>query len=109
MPVAAVWEHWQPPDHSAPVFSFAIVTTTANDFMANIHERMPLILSPQTIGHWLDPEIQDPDHLLPLVRPCPSEWLSAYEITPLVNSPTQKTAAVLRPTASSPYQRTLAY
>ena len=109
MPVAAVWEHWQPPDHSAPVFSFAIVTTTANDFMANIHERMPLILSPQTIGHWLDPEIQDPDHLLPLVRPCPSEWLSAYEISPLVNSPTQKTVDVLRPTASSTYQRTLTY
>ena len=71
--------------------------------------RMPVILSPQAIGQWLDPEIQEPGHVLPLVRPCPSEWLSAYEISPLVNSPMQKTADVLRPTASSPYQRTLAY
>ena len=109
MAVAAVWEHWQPPGQVTPVFSFAIVTTAANDFMADIHERMPVILSPQAIGQWLDPEIQEPDHVLPLVRPCPSEWLSAYEISPLVNSPTHKAEDVLHPTASSTYQRSLAF
>ena len=105
MAVAGVWERWQPPGEVVPIHSFAIVTTAANDFMANIHDRMPMILGDQDIDQWLDPEVQESDHVLPLVRPCPSEWLSAYEVSTFVNSTKNKSSDVVRPREPQPRPR----
>lgn len=104
MAVAGVWECWHPPGEVAPISSFAIVTTDANGFMADIHDRMPVILGDQDIAQWLDPEVQESDHVLPLVRPCPSEWLSAYEVSTLVNSSRNKSPDVMRPRTADVYQ-----
>ena len=97
MAVAGVWERWQAAGEMVPVHSFAIVTTVANDFMSNIHDRMPVILGDQEIDQWLDPEVQEFEQLIPLVRPCVSEWLSAYEVSTLVNSPQHKSPDVVHP------------
>jgi len=58
---------------------------------------MPVILDTQDIEHWLDPEVQEPEHVLPLVRPCPSEWLAAYEVSTAVNSAQNNSPVVLQP------------
>jgi putative SOS response-associated peptidase YedK len=86
MSVAGVWERWQPDAEAEAVHSFSIVTTWANTFMADIHDRMPVILDGPDVEHWLDPEVQEPERMLPLLRPCPSEWLTAYEVSTAVNS-----------------------
>lgn len=99
MSVAAVWERWQPAGTPEPLRSFSIVTTRANSFMADIHNRMPVILAEQDIELWLDPEVQEPERVLPLVRPCPSEWLTAYEVSTAVNAPRHNSPDVLRPIA----------
>ena len=96
MSVAGVWERWQPDGDAEPVHSFSILTTQANAFMADIHDRMPVILDGQDIEHWLDPEVQEPGHVLPLVRPCPAEWLTAYEVSTAVNSPKNNSPDVLQ-------------
>jgi putative SOS response-associated peptidase YedK len=97
MAVAGVWERWQPRDQSPAIHSFSIVTTAANDFMADIHDRMPVILDRQDMDQWLDPELHEPERVLPLIRPCPSEWLAAYTVSTAVNSVRNKTAEVLQP------------
>ena len=99
MSVAAVWERWQPADTPEPLHSFSIVTTRANDFMADIHDRMPVILDEQDVEFWLDPEVQEPERVLPLVRPCPPEWLTAYEVSTAVNAPRHNAPDLLRPLA----------
>ena len=86
MSVAGVWSSWQASPESEPVQSFSIVTTTANTFMAAIHHRMPVILDERDIDTWLDPEIQEPERVLTLVRPCPPEWLTSHEVSRDVNS-----------------------
>jgi len=100
MPVAGVWECWQPAGELAPIHSFSIVTTAANGFMAVIHDRMPAILARWDIERWLDPEVQQPEHVLPLVQPCPSAWLLAQEVSPLVNSVRNKSPEVAQPLAA---------
>jgi putative SOS response-associated peptidase YedK len=107
MAVAGVWERWQPTGVLEPVHSFAIVTTAANDFMADIHDRMPVILQHQDIDHWLDPEVQEPEQVRPLVRPCPSAWLAAHEVSRLVNSVKNKSPDVALPPAADQYQPAL--
>src|SRR5512145_1766858 len=56
---AGLWERWQG-EGSDPVESCAILTTDANDLLAPIHDRMPVILAPRDFDLWLDPAAQDP-------------------------------------------------
>ena len=95
--VAGVWESWKPADDSAPIHSFAIVTIAANDVLAGIHDRMPVILSDDDVSQWMNPDEQDPAQLQPLLKPCPSEWLETYEVSRAVNSPANNSPDVLIP------------
>lgn len=96
--VAGVWEHWESPENGEVVESFSILTTSANSFMEKIHDRMPVILGREQEAEWLDPKNNDDtDRLLELLKPCPSEWLDAYEISPMINSPKNNRPEVLEP------------
>ncbi len=83
---AGLWEHWQSGDGSE-VRSAAIVTTEPNELMASIHNRMPVILRPDTYSQWLDPAPQSPDRLNNLLAPYPAGEMEAYPVSTLVNSP----------------------
>jgi putative SOS response-associated peptidase YedK len=99
--VAGVWERWQPAGQPEPLHTFSILTTRANTLMADIHERMPVILDERDLQLWLDPGVHEPERLSPLLKPCPSEWLSAYEVSTAVNAPTNNHPDVLQPIPSS--------
>ena len=60
---AGLWEGWRGPD-GAVVRSFAILTTTANQAMAALHERMPVILEPGDWPLWLGEQDGEPATLL---------------------------------------------
>jgi putative SOS response-associated peptidase YedK len=97
MSVAGIWDLWKPgtPEERG---SFTILTTEANTFMRDIHDRMPVILDASgsaDLEEWLDPEIHEQDALQKLMKPCPSEWLAASEVSTLVNSPKNNSPEVL--------------
>lgn len=84
--MAGLWEPWKSPaGHS--VFSCTIITTTANNLMKSIHDRMPVILKPEDEQTWLNPTNMDPEGLNHLLKPLPEEFMEAYEVSSLVNSP----------------------
>lgn len=93
---AGLWERWSPPA-GEPVDTCTILTTTPNALMAPIHHRMPAILDPQAYAPWLDPDLRDPGRLLPLLGPAPSEELTAYRVSLLVNRPSNDSPACLAP------------
>ncbi len=82
---AGLWESWTGPD-GRRILSCTIITAAANEFMAPIHDRMPVILSPDAEPAWLDPGMSDPGALSELLTPYPSERMSAYEVSGVVNS-----------------------
>ena len=96
MNVAGVWDTWRrgTPDERR---SFSILTTAANSFMSEIHDRMPVILGRSDEDAWLDPEIHEQEELQKLFKPCPSSWLTAVEVSTLVNSSRNNTSEVLEP------------
>jgi putative SOS response-associated peptidase YedK len=100
MSVAGIWDTWRP---GTPLGrrSFSILTTSANRFMSDIHNRMPVILDNASLDDWLSPEIHERKELQQLMRPCPDECLSAVEVSPLVNSPKNNTPEVLEPAATT--------
>jgi putative SOS response-associated peptidase YedK len=51
---AGLWEAWTGPD-AVRLESCTIIVTEANDFLRPVHDRMPVILTPERFADWLDP------------------------------------------------------
>ncbi len=84
--LAGLWEYWRPED-GEPVRSCTIVVTDANDAIAAIHDRMPVVLEQDAMDAWLDPENADTDALQALLRPSPASDWALDPVSQRVNSP----------------------
>lgn len=83
---AGLWESWEGADHSS-LETCTILTTGPNELMKPIHDRMPVILASDDYEHWLDPAVQEPEQLAPLLRPYPSDAMLALAVGTHVNNP----------------------
>ncbi len=95
---AGLYENWKAPDETW-VRSYTIITTSANDLMAPLHNRMPVILDREDEDLWLDPDATEPERLLPLLRPYPARRMAAYPVSRAVNSPTNDSPTLITPEA----------
>jgi len=77
---------------------YAIVTTTANELMAPVHNRMPVIINRADERSWISDSLTDAD-LMRLLQPYPAQQMQSYEISSLVNSPRNDGPAIIRPVA----------
>jgi putative SOS response-associated peptidase YedK len=77
--MAGLYEIWMTPE-GQKLSTCTIVTTAPNRLMADIHDRMPAILQPEDEALWLDRSVNDPERLLPLLRPYPAERMKAYPV-----------------------------
>jgi putative SOS response-associated peptidase YedK len=93
---AGLWEHWQSSDGSE-VKSASIITTTPNELMEPIHDRMPVILPSNAYAQWLDPLPHFPVDLKSLLVPYPAEEMQAFPVSTLVNSPANDRPEVVLP------------
>jgi putative SOS response-associated peptidase YedK len=93
--LAGLWEVWHPGDEN--ILSCTIITTEPNEFMAQIHTRMPVILPPSAWEEWLDPGEQPPDALAPLLTAYPASEMAAYPVSTVVNSPANDTPECIAP------------
>lgn len=92
---AGLWEHWE--REGKTVESCTIIVTEANDLVRTIHDRMPVILPPGDYDRWLDPKLQDPAALKPLLRPYPADEMEAWPVATLVNSPKNDRPELIEP------------
>ena len=83
---AGLWESWKGSESSA-IESCTIITTAANSRLAELHDRMPVILHEEDYDRWLDPTLDDPALLQSLLAPYPSEEMTFHPVSPFVNSP----------------------
>ncbi|MDZ5713433.1 SOS response-associated peptidase [Jeotgalibacillus haloalkalitolerans] len=75
---AGLWESWRNGDEI--IRSCTILTTEPNDLMADIHNRMPVILEKDRFNQWLNPE-ENKDSLKQLLKPCANGLLKAEAIS----------------------------
>lgn len=80
MTFAGLWEVWNDPESGEEVRSFTVVTTDANGFMAEIHHRMPVILTKDEFQGWLK---GDPASL---IKACNDNLLSARKVAAAVGN-----------------------
>lgn len=83
--LAGLWESWAPAT-GEPWETFTIVTTEANRVLREVHDRMPVVLAPEDFSLWLDPEVREPEALVPLLVPAPSERFEWVPVSRRVNN-----------------------
>lgn len=81
---AGLWETWTGPN-GEELETAAIVTTRAIRALADIHERMPVIVPPEAFNLWLDCANVDPETATALISPASESLLDTYEVSTAVN------------------------
>ena len=83
---AGLWSPWTNPETKEVLNTCAIITTSPNELIEPIHNRMPVILPFEAEEMWLDTSVTSTETLTSLPRPFPADSLEAYEVSTLVNS-----------------------
>jgi len=83
--LGGVWAVWRDPETGERVYTCSILTTVPNALVSPIHNRMPVILDPDTWDTWLSGETALAD-LRSLLFPFPAEELEAYSVSAAVNN-----------------------
>lgn len=91
--IAGLWEVWRPADGSE-IPTCTIVTTTPNSVMAQLHDRMPVILAPEQYDTWLAEGERPAPELLSLIQPYAGQ-MKARPVSTRVNSPRFDDASLL--------------
>lgn len=98
---AGLWETWRPKDDTErltdPLRSCTIITGEPNDKMAELHDRMPVMLPPSAWEAWLDPDNDDLDTLGKLLVPAPSELIVMHPVSTQVNNVRENTPELIEP------------
>jgi putative SOS response-associated peptidase YedK len=101
MAFAGLWETWSGPNGEEQETA-AIVTTTANQTCAAIHDRMPAIIAPEAFDMWLDCGKVDAKVAEALIVPAPGNLLEVYEVSPAVNRVANDAPALIEPAVDAP-------
>ncbi|MCX7636159.1 MAG: SOS response-associated peptidase [Syntrophales bacterium] len=80
---AGLYESWKPPQGES-VNTCTIITTQANEIVAPVHDRMPVILPPDVYDSWLDPANRDIRNLTDLLRPYPASEMASRAEFPIL-------------------------
>ncbi len=94
---AGLWERWEKAPDGVSVESCTIITTAANALVAELHDRMPVILAPETYSAWLGEDSAAAPELLALLAPFPPDALRAFPVSTVVNSPKNDTPECVEP------------
>jgi putative SOS response-associated peptidase YedK len=100
--MAGLYEIWRDPtraedDPERYRWTCTVLTTSAEDSVGHIHDRMPLLVESDRYAAWLDPASSDPDELRALLVPAAPGRLEAYPVATLVNNVRNNGSELLDP------------
>jgi putative SOS response-associated peptidase YedK len=82
---AGLWDRWRAPD-GITLETCTILTTSPNELLADIHDRMPVILSPDSYDLWLDPGFRDVTSAVEMLTPFNAKQMQRYPVSEHVNN-----------------------
>ena len=93
---AGLWDRWESKEGST-ILSCTIITTSPNELVGQIHNRMPVILNPENYSLWLETGEPPLEKLNQLLQPYPEAEMKAYEVSRLVNKPDVDNPSLIDP------------
>lgn len=82
---AGLWDQWKGPD-DALIESCTILTTTPNALVADMHDRMPVIVAPEDYEIWLDPDVTDFEAIRHILKPYDADQMRTYPVSTKLNN-----------------------
>ncbi len=79
--VAGLWDQWKNPESGEPLKSCTMIITEPNDFVAEVHNRMPMLLTEKQFEPWLRGEAGRE-----FLKPPPNDFLQKWPVSRRVNS-----------------------
>jgi putative SOS response-associated peptidase YedK len=98
MAMAGLWETWRSKDGER-IRSFTIVTTTPNELCAELHNRMPVVLKPETWPAWLGEQPATLTDLKAMLAPYTSDDMIAWPVSQRVGSVKNNDPTLIEPIA----------
>ena len=83
--LAGLWDEWRSPDGQV-IESCTILTTTPNSLVADLHDRMPVIVAPAKYDLWLDPDVTDFESIRDVLKPYDAELMRRYPVSRKLNN-----------------------
>jgi putative SOS response-associated peptidase YedK len=93
---AGLWDRWKSPDGTW-IRTCSILTTTPNAVTSPVHDRMPVILDPDSYDLWLDPGMTDVEAATDLLKPCDAQLMRRYPVSTRINHVTNDDQACSAP------------
>ena len=84
---AGLYDIWKDKETGKELYSYTIMTTAPNSVVGTWHERMPVILPREQVKKWLDPDITEPEHILPLLKPYPANQMEEWQVGDAARNP----------------------
>jgi putative SOS response-associated peptidase YedK len=102
-----LWEKWRDRTAQQTLETVTILTTSPNTLVAEVDNRMPVILQPENYDQWLDPGVNDPVRVADLLKPFDSRRMRSYPVSDRVNRPENDDEECAREVPSQPIPQTL--
>jgi putative SOS response-associated peptidase YedK len=77
---AGLYDRWTDKKTGKELLSYTIITTEPNEVVGKVHNRMPVILKKEDENTWLNPDLTEPQELLPLLTPYPAELMEGWRV-----------------------------
>jgi putative SOS response-associated peptidase YedK len=95
---AGIYDIWKDNNTGREIYSYSIITTEPNKVVGEIHPRMPVILHKDDEETWLNPDITEPEHLLPLLKPYePADEMEGWRLADAARNPRNTGADIIKP------------
>lgn len=98
--LGGVWESWRAPNGDI-LRTCCLITTAPNEIMMPVHDRMPVIVSPDDYAQWLTGE---PVEAQALIKPYPIEDMQAWAVSRRVSRSGEEGADLINPVELEPTQ-----
>jgi putative SOS response-associated peptidase YedK len=97
MVMAGLWSTWKNPATGEEITSCTVLTCAPNEVMAELHDRMPVVLGEADWAKWLGEEPATNEQLLDLLTACPNEWLKIWPVDKKVGNVRNQGAELVLP------------
>lgn len=93
---AGLYDEWNTPEGEL-LKSCTIITTRPNDLVSDVHDRMPVLLDPHAVEHWLNPGLTERDKVLNMLNPYPADEMVSYPVSKNVGNVKNINSSLIEP------------
>ena len=98
---AGLFDRWIDPTTEKEIACYTIITTQPNALVGTVHDRMPVILQKDDEEAWLNPDLTEPEHLLPLLKQYPADLMETWRVGDGAKNPRNDSEELTQPLSNN--------